>query len=85
MTNSKLRWTTALTGTTAALAMLWWGSQAFPPQAFGQLPATGTAEGFEATEYHPEPNHTQLMLRIKAEKVEPQEGGKLLLSGMSIE
>ena len=70
----------ALTAMTLALALLWRGWDSFAPAATAQVPQAGLAEGFEATDYYPEPNHTNLMARIKAEKVNPHEGGRLLLS-----
>lgn len=85
MTRTSLKWTTAWTVTVVALLVLWRGSEALAPRALAQLPASGTAEGFEATEYYPEPNHTQLRWRIKAGKVQPHPGGKLLLSAMQLE
>lgn len=85
MTKTNLKWTTALTATAVALALLWRGSEAFAPAASAQVPQTGLVEGFEATEYYPEPNHTNLMARIKAEKVNPHEGGRLLLTTMHLQ
>lgn len=93
MTRTSLKWTTAWTITVVALLVLWRGSEALAPRALAQLPASGTAEGFEATEYYPEPNHTQLRWRIKAGKVQPimadkaqsRQSSKLLLSAMQLE
>ena len=85
MTKTNFKWATALTATAVALALLWQGSEAFAPAATAQVPQAGVAEGFEATDYYPEPNHTNLMARIKAEKVNPYEGGRLLLSTMYLQ
>ena len=85
MTRTNLKWITALTAMAVALALLWRGSEVFAPAAKGQVPQTGVVEGFEATEYYPEPNHTQLMARIKADKVNPHEGGRLLLATMHLQ
>jgi hypothetical protein len=85
MTKTNFKWATALTASAVALALLWRGSEAFAPAATAQVPQTGLAEGFEATDYYPEPNHTNLMARIKAEKVNPHEGGRLLLSTMHLQ
>lgn len=85
MTKTNLKWTTALAATAVALALLWRGSEAFAPAARAQVPDAGVVEGFEATEYYTEPNHTRLKARIKADKVNPHEGGKLLLSAMQIQ
>ena len=85
MTKTNLKWTTALAATAVVLALLWQGSDAFAPAASAQLPQTGLVEGFEATEYYPEPNHTNLMFRIKAEKLNTHEGGRLLLTTMHLQ
>lgn len=85
MTKTNLKWTTVLTATAVALALLWRGSEAFAPAAKAQVPDGGEAEGFEATDYYPEPNHTQLKARIKAEKVNRYEGGRLLLSTIHLQ
>ena len=85
MTKTNFKWMTALTATLVALALLWRGTEAFAPRASAQIPQTGVVEGFEATEYYPEPNHTNLMARIKAEKVNPYPGGRLLLSVMHLQ
>lgn len=85
MTKANLKWTTALTATAVTLALLWRGSEALAPTARAQVPDVGVVEGFEATEYYPEPNHTRLKARIKAEKLNPHEGGKLLLSVMHLQ
>jgi hypothetical protein len=85
MTKTNLKWTTALAATTVAVSLLWWGAEAFTSQANAQIPQTGVVEGFEATEYYPEPNHTNLMVRIKAEKVNPHPGSRLLLSAMHLQ
>jgi len=85
MKKTNLKWTTVLTATAVVLTLLWQGSEAFAPAASAQVPQTGLVEGFEATEYYPEPNHTNLMVRIKAEKVNPHAGGRLLLSTMHLQ
>lgn len=85
MTKTNFKWAIALTATAVALALLWRCSEAFAPAARAQVPQVGVVEGFEATEYYPEPDHTQLMARIKAEKVNPYEGGRLLLSTMHLQ
>lgn len=85
MAKTNLTWTTALTATAVALALLWRGSEAFAPAARAQAPLTGAVEGFEATEYYPEPNHTNLRARIKAEKVDTHQGGRLLLTTMHLQ
>jgi hypothetical protein len=85
MTTKNLKWTTAVAATAVVLALFWRGSELLAPRALAQVPDTGVAEGFEATEYYPEPNHTNLMARIKADKVNPHPGGKLLLSTMHLQ
>lgn len=85
MTKMNLKWTTALTATAVALVLLWRGSEAFAPTAGAQVPQTGVVEGFEATEYYPEPNHTNLMMRIKAEKLNPHKDTRLLLTTMHLQ
>lgn len=85
MTKTNLEWTTALTATAVLLALLWRGSEPFAPTARAQAPLTGAVEGFEATEYYPEPNHTNLMARIKAEGLNTHEGGRLLLTTMHLQ
>lgn len=80
MTRERLGWTSALAVTVVALLLLGRGLTFLVPEARAQAPDSGLAEGFEATEYYPEPYHTQLMWRIQAGKVEPHAGGKLLLS-----
>ena len=85
MTKRNFKWTTALSATAFALALLWRGSEALAPQALAQVPDAGVVEGFEATEYYPEPNHTNLMARIKADKVLPHPGSRLLLSTMHLQ
>lgn len=85
MTKTNFKWATALTATAVALALLWRGSEAFGPAASAQAPLTGAVEGFEATEYYPEPNHTNLMMRIKSEKLDHYVGGRLLLTTMHLQ
>lgn len=82
-TRATRRWFTALAITVTVLMLLWLGSEAAAP-ASAPPASAGTAEGFEASEYY-QPYQTQLMWRIRAEKVEPQEGSKLLLTGMHLE
>jgi hypothetical protein len=86
---ANLEWTAGLL-VAIALLLVFYASAAPAPKASTQKasaqPLTaGPAEGFEASEYFPEPNHTQLMWRIRAQKVESEEGGKFVLSGMQLE
>lgn len=44
----------------------------------------GTVEGFDASEYHPAPDNTQVRWRITGAKAEPQERASVLLTDMKL-
>jgi hypothetical protein len=82
---ANIQWTAGLLAA-IVLLLVWRVGGAPAPRAQARPAAVeGTAEGFEASEYFPEPNHTQLMWRIRAQKVESEEGGKFVLSGMQLD
>ena len=85
MTKMNLKWTTALAVTAAVLVVLLRGLESFVPPASAQVPEAAEVEGFEATDYYEEPNHTRLKARLKADKVNPYEGGRLLLTTINLD
>lgn len=80
MTRSLVKAVVALLTCAVLCGLLWRGAT-----VCAQLAGLGTGEGFDASEYYEAPDHLKLKWRISGAKAQPQDRGRILLSGMQLQ